>query len=375
MLISLLTFLIVLSILILVHELGHFIAARKAGVWVEEFGFGLPPRLFGKKIGETIYSLNLLPFGGFVRLHGETSEEEVTKPEVAFLNKSKKKRVVIILAGVFMNFVLAIFAFSVVYSFMGIPKTVETGKVKIVDVRPDSPADDSGFVAGDIVAEVEGQKVTTTKEFIQEVEERKGQEINLKVEREGTGGLVVKTTPRENPPEGEGSLGVAIVSAETQLYFPPIWQRPFLGIYYGFKDAFFWGGVVIGGMIKVFSQLFGGVLPEGVAGPTGLFAITSEVAKLGIFPLINWVGIISVNLAVLNILPFPALDGGHLLFIGFEKLFGKRVVPKVQAWIHGAGLALLLVFILAITFREIRLISNLGFSGYVDFLTQGQGAE
>ncbi len=375
MVISIITFLVILSILILVHELGHFIAARRAGVWVEEFGFGLPPRFFGKKIGDTFYSLNLLPFGGFVKLHGETSDEEVTKPDMAFLNKGKFKRTVIILAGVFMNFILGILAFSFVYSFMGIPQTVETGKVKVVDVRPDSPAADSGFISGDVVVEVEGQKVTTTKEFIGVVEKGEGKEILVLLERVNVGLVEVKTTPRENPPEGEGALGVAIVSAETQFYFPPIWKRPFLGVYYGFKEAFFWSGIVISGMAKVIGQLVGGVLPEGVAGPTGLFAITSEVAKLGIFPLINWVGIISVNLAVLNVLPFPALDGGHLVFIGFEKLFGRRIVPKVQAWIHGAGLALLLLFILAITFREIRLISNLGFSGYVEYLTQGQGAK
>src|SRR4030067_3332150 len=122
MLISIITFLLVLSILVLVHEFGHFIMARRAGVWVEEFGFGLPPRVFGKKIGETIYSINLLPFGGFVRLHGENSEDEVKEPKRAFINQDKKTRSKIILAGVFMNFVLALLCFSLTYSLTGIPR-------------------------------------------------------------------------------------------------------------------------------------------------------------------------------------------------------------------------------------------------------------
>lgn len=372
MIISVLTFILVLSILVLVHELGHFIAARRAGIWVEEFGFGLPPRLFGKRIGETLYSLNALPFGGFVRLHGETDEGEITKPERAFLTKSKKIRSVVVLAGVFMNFVLAIFAFATVYTFSGFPKTIDTGKVKILDVRHGSPAEEAGLASGDLVVEAEGQKMTKTEEFIKLAEEKKGEEITLKIQKEGEEALTeIKVTPRVNPPEGEGALGVAISSAEVEYYFPPVWQRPFLGAYYGFKEAFFWGGVVIGGMIKLFADLFGGVFPKGVAGPTGLFAITTEVAKLGVSPLINWLGVISVNLAVLNILPFPALDGGHLLFIGIEKVLGKRVVPKVQSWVHGIGLAILLLFIIAITVKEFRQISQLGFSGYVEFLTKG----
>jgi len=130
---SILIFLVVLSVLILVHELGHYFMARRAGVWVEEFGFGLPPRVIGKKIGETIYSLNLLPFGGFVRLHGELSREGVTKRARAFINKNKKTRSGIVIAGVIMNFLLAITAFSIVYSFLA----TKSVSVAITTVAPD----------------------------------------------------------------------------------------------------------------------------------------------------------------------------------------------------------------------------------------------
>src|SRR3990167_5307642 len=141
---SIIVFLIVLSILVLVHELGHFIMARRAGIWVEEFGFGLPPRVWGKKVHETIYSINLFPFGGFVRLHGENTQESIKKPLKAYLNKSKSVRVSILVAGVIMNFILGIIAFAIVYSFSGIPQ--ETKDVKVVEVATGSPAYEAGII-------------------------------------------------------------------------------------------------------------------------------------------------------------------------------------------------------------------------------------
>ena len=172
MIVSILIFLLILSILILVHEFGHFIMARRAGIWVEEFGFGLPPRLIGKKIGETIYSINWLPFGGFVRLHGEQEEEGITQKNRAFLYKSKKVRTSIVIAGVVMNFILAIVAFAIVYSFSGIPR--DTHQVKIVDVSAGSPAQISGLVVGDIIKSVDGKNLTTVDSFISQVNSDKG---------------------------------------------------------------------------------------------------------------------------------------------------------------------------------------------------------
>ena len=370
MVLPVLTFIVVLSILVLVHELGHFFAARRAGVWVEEFGFGLPPRILGKKIGETIYSLNLFPFGGFVRLHGENTEEGVTDPKRAFLNKSKKARSTIILAGVFMNVVLALLCFSIVYSFSGIPR--ETDNVRVIEIREGSPAAESGLITGDIVREIEGVEVRSNDDLVRVTEENKGRQVNLKVERQGQSGLVeLNAVPRENPPENEGRLGVVI--SRTETYYPPIWQRPFYGVYYGFGESIFWAKLVAAGMFTIFSQLLLGSFPEGVAGPAGLYAITNEVAKLGILPLVNWLGIISLNLAFLNAMPFPALDGGRLLFIGIEKFLGRKVLPKVESWINSIGFALLIIFIIAVTIKEVRLIKDLGLSGYVEYITKTGG--
>jgi regulator of sigma E protease len=236
MFVSIIIFLLVLSILILVHEFGHFIVAKKSGIMVEEFGVGLPPRLIGKKIGETIYSINWLPFGGFNRMHGEQDEEGIGDLSKSFLHKSKKTRALVIVAGVIMNFLLAIVAFAIVYSFSGIPR--DTGKLKVVDVSAGSPAQVAGMVVGDIVTKVGNSPISSSDQFISETAALKGKSTIFEIERNG---LTIKMTltPRTNPPAGEGPIGVTITSME--IYYAPIWQRPFYGIYYGFKDAVYWG--------------------------------------------------------------------------------------------------------------------------------------
>lgn len=345
MIVSILIFVVVLSILVLVHEFGHFIMARRAGVMVEEFGFGLPPRLIGKKIGETIYSINALPFGGFVRLHGEMDEEGVTDKNRAFLYRSKKVRTSVIIAGVIMNFLLGIVAFGIVYSFSGIPR--DTHQIKIVDLSQDSPAVAAGLVVGDIVQKADGKSFTGVNDFISYVDSKKGQNVVIQTENKK-----VTVVPRANPPQGEGPLGVVITT--TEIYYPPVVLRPFYGIYYGFKEAIFWGQTIVVGLWTIIAGLFRGQAPQGVAGPVGIFAVTTEAARSGILTLINFVGILSVNLAILNIIPFPALDGGRLLFIGIEGIIGKKVVPKVEAAINTAGMIILLLLLLAITIGDIR---------------------
>jgi regulator of sigma E protease len=358
---SILTFVLVLSILVLVHEFGHFWVAKRNGIWVEEFGFGLPPRVFGKKIGDTIYSINALPFGGFVRLHGEMTEDGVTKPKMAFINKSLWAKTAVIVAGVIMNFLLAVVAFGIVYSFTGIQK--DTKEVKVLNIATNSPAQDAKLLVGDIVRKVDGQEVTSVPEFILKIEDKKGKKVKLELQDR-----VVTIVPRANPPAGEGPLGVTITNTET--YFAPVWQRPFLGVYYGTKEALYWGGNVVNGFVGIFSDLFKGQSPKDVSGPVGVFAVTSEVAKTGILPLINLIGIISVNLAVLNIIPFPALDGGRLLFIIIEAILGKKVAPKVEGVIHGVGMAILLLAILAITIKDVRgLISAGSISVFLENMT------
>lgn len=363
---SILIFLLVLSILVIVHELGHFIMARRAGILVEEFGFGLPPRLFGKKIGETFYSINALPFGGFVRLHGEAPDEKAANPGRSFSAKSKKTRAGIVIAGVIMNLLLGIACFAIVYSSSGIPRV--TQEVKIVEVTAGSPAQVAGIVVGDVIKKVNGGDITSDSEFISLIESQKGKRIILDIQRGEEKNVEVKKItiiPREAPPEGEGPLGVVIT--DTEIYYPPALARPFVGIYYGVKEAIFWGKTVVMGLVTVITSLFAGEVPKDLSGPVGIFAITSEAAKIGTIALINFIGILSINLAILNILPFPALDGGRLAFIALEGVLGRRVVPKVEAMAHTIGMIILLLLIFAITARDIqRLIVAGGITGFIE---------
>jgi len=363
---SILIFLIVLSVLILVHEFGHYWAAKRAGVLVEEFGLGYPPRIYSKKIGETIYSINLLPFGGFVRLHGEMSEEGVTNPKRSFVNKSKKARITVLLAGVTMNLLLAVLAFATVYSFSGIPK--ETENVRVVNVVPGSPAQAAKVLVGDVVKKVGDEEVTTVSEFIGIIEENKGSRLAFELERttgDETTIEKIQIRPREDPPEEEGPLGVVISS--TEVYYPPVWQRPFVGIFYGVKEALFWGATMVSGFAALFVNLFNGQVPQDIAGPVGIFALTTEAAKYGVLTLINFVGILSINLVILNILPFPALDGGRLLFIGIESIIGRKVSPKVEATVNGIGMIILISLLVAITVHDVRrLVTAGGLSGFLN---------
>lgn len=349
MVLTLIIFLAVLSILVFSHELGHFLVAKKMGVRVEEFGFGYPPRIWKKKIGETIYSLNLLPFGGFVKLYGEELDEKVKIKKEAFWAKSKKARTVVIISGVLANFVLAIVAFSIVYSVAGIP--TKTGQVRILGIAPDSPADKMGLKENDIVLAVDEQRLNDLNHFIKLIDEKKGNQVELVVERKGEE-LTFLLTPREEPPEGEGPLGVVVSDMEMVHY--PVWQMPFYGAVEGFKEAFAWAGLVIGGLGKMLVDLVTrGEAPKDIAGPIGILHITGAVAQSGILAVLQFLGILSVNLAVINIFPFPALDGGKLLFVCYEAVTGRRAHATFERWVHTVGMIILLFLILLVTINDI----------------------
>jgi len=386
MFVSILIFLLVLSILVIVHEFGHFIAAKRAGIPVLEFAIGLPftPKLWGKRVGETTYSIYPLLFGGFVKLLGENGEEEADYVSPArgdgqgdkhlrsqqFVNKSKKIRFVVVVAGVIMNFILAIVAFAIVYSFSGIPR--DTGKLKVIDVTAGSPAQIAGIIVGDTITKVGKDSLASAEDFTNKISAAKGKSTVFEVQRmiDGQPSTIKATlTPRANPPQGEGPIGITYTTME--VYYPPIWQRPFYGIYYGFKDAVFWGQTIVLGLWGIVTDLFKGQVPQGVSGPVGIFAVTTEAARNGILTLINFVGILSVNLAILNVLPFPALDGGRLLFIGIEAVTGRKVSPKIEGVVHSIGMVILLALLLTITIGDIRrLITFGGIQGFLNSLSK-----
>ncbi len=359
---TLLIFLIVLSVLIFVHELGHFWMARRSGIKVEEFGFGFPPKIWSKKFGETLYSINLLPIGGFVKLYGEDESVDKDIPR-AFYHKGKLARARVVVAGVLMNFLLAVLCFGIISWVIGVLR--QTEDIRIIGVAPNSPAEDVGLRDGDVVISVDGQRLAKTDEFTSFIKDKVGKELLVNIKR-GKEELSVKATPRTNPPEGEGALGVVVSSVE--LVHPPLWQRPFISLWEGLKESVFWVGTTMGAVVSTITQLTKGAAPEGIAGPIGIFQITGVVARQGALALLSFVGILSINLAVLNILPFPALDGGRLLFIGVETLFGRRVLPKFERMAHTIGMIVLLILILLVTLSDVRRLLSGGF----DFLKTPQ---
>ncbi|GMR19000.1 MAG: RIP metalloprotease RseP [Patescibacteria group bacterium] len=341
---SLVRFILLLSILIFVHEGGHFLMAKLSGVKVEEFGFGLPPRLWGKRVGGTIYSLNLLPIGGFVRMKGEMGETLGFGSSDSFAVQSKVKRVLIVGAGVLGNLVLAWIIFSVL---AGLGTSVPAGKVLVQEVRKDSPAAVAGISAGDFILSFEGKKTETAEALSQITRENLGQASVLEVESGGQIGSVI-VIPRADPPEGEGSLGVIIISAvkETQVSF---WRAPFSGLVYTFQAL----GDMVGGFGRILVNLFRGVEVQ-VGGPVAIYALTEMYASGGLKIFAQFTALLSLNLVVLNLLPIPALDGGRILFIALEAIRRKKLSPRVEQMINSLGFAFLLLLIALITLRDIQ---------------------
>ncbi len=335
---SILIFIIGLSFLIFVHELGHFLAAKRFGLLVEEFGFGFPPRLFGKKIGETVYSLNLLPFGGFVKIHGERREAEhdAVPPARSFWNLPVWKRSFAIGAGVAMNFFIGWLVISSVY-MIGAPQGIV-----ITEVAPGSPAAEAGLLQGDKIL---GFK--DTAEFIESVKSKAGAEARFSVERAGTE-QAISATPRENPPPGEGALGIAL----TDIGFPRL--SVFRSFIEGFKEALNILWAVILAVVNLIRGLFTAApVMDGFVGPVGVFKVADEAAGFGIAYLLRLIGLISLNLVVLNILPIPALDGGRLLFLAIEKIKGAPLSPKREAIANAIGFVLLFLLMIAVTVRDV----------------------
>lgn len=342
---DILIFVIALSILVLVHELGHFFSAKSVGIKVEEFGLGLPPRMLGKKIRGTIFSLNWLPLGGFCKLYGEEGNGKGTN---AFNNKNPWQKMLVVLGGVLMNIALAIIIFAVVYSILGIP--YETKKVKIIDVNKNSPAEMANLKVDDWVISVGGKEVNTANELIEAVAKDVGKKTKLFVEQNGVR-KEIEVEVRQNPPDGEGKMGVAVSNMEMKK-IP--WYQFYKGIGYGFKEAYYWGKIISGGVFKMVADLFRGQVPKDVAGPVGMYEATTAIKKnQGMLAVIHFFGVVSVNLAVVNILPFPALDGGRIIFVLYELFTRKKAKPQLEALINNAGMIILLSMIFLITIGDV----------------------
>lgn len=358
---TILLFLIILTVLVIIHEAGHFFTAKKFGIKVEEFGFGFPPKAFGIKRGETVYSINWLPIGGFVRLYGEDEagsgkigkQKEITKDlGRTFFARPAWQRALVIVAGVAMNFILGAVLISYIFAQYGMPVS---DRVSIMSVSKSSPAEKAGFISGDVIKSVGNISVKDSKTLTDFVGENLGKEISIKVKR-GNEEKTLNVTPREISPTGEGPMGVGISENFIIKKYP--WYST---IFYGVIEAFSRCWLILAGLGTVVFQLITQAqLPAGVAGPVGIAQLTGQIAKdQGAIGVLNLVSFISLNLAVLNILPIPALDGGRLFFVLIELITRRKVNPKYEGYAHAAGMILLLTLIALITFHDLsRLISG-----------------
>lgn len=358
MILTIIVFVLILGLLVFVHEFGHFIAARKNGVKVEEFGFGFPPRIFGVKRGETIYSLNWIPLGGFVKIKGEGGEDK--EDEDSFAHKKIWRRAVILAAGVFMNFVLAAVILSVGF-MIGLPQvvdgqggqaTVRDAKVQIVEILDGTPAAEAGLMAGDAILSVDGQQLGDIEAIQNYLSEKIGTPVKIILERDGQQ-IEKDISPAFLVETGRGGIGVGLLKSGIVSY---PW---YLAIWKGTESTvYFTGEVVVAFYDLIKNLIVTQKVSVDLSGPIGIAVLTGQVARMGFIYLLQFTALLSINLAVINFIPFPALDGGRILFLVIEKIRRRPVSQKIENTVHNIGFALLMLLVLLVTYRDVLKYSN-----------------
>lgn len=388
-------FILVLSLLVLIHEFGHYITAKFFNIKVEEFGWGFPPKAWGKKIGETLYSINWLPIGGFVKLYGEDEigggkigkgkNEAYEKKDInrAFFAKPAWQRAIVVVAGVFMNLILAVLIYYVYLfvsnfntilplypsvknpNFYFVNQETREGGLIIDKVVKNSPAEQVGIKPETRVISVNNEKLPldpnkVSEFFASTINESKGKPMNLELQDIVSGDeYSVTVTPRQNPPKGQGALGVRYgyeVPLVVLRYDTPA-QKAFSGVAHTINLTKY--------NVQIFGKIFNqsvedkSVKPLGetVSGPLAILFLFQDIFKLpskeAILTTLNIAGLISVSLAIFNVLPIPALDGGRLFFILYEMITKRKVSPKIEGMAHAVGMVLLLGLIVLVTVRDV----------------------
>jgi regulator of sigma E protease len=356
-------FLLIIGVVILVHELGHFIAARATGMKVEEFAIGMGPKIWGKKRGDTEYMIKLFPIGGYVKILGE---EERVKEKGSFSEKSVGARVLVAVAGVSMNFLLAVVIFYVVLAFqgfeyIGVPyyenyspvfgdqEMVYAYPVTVVDILPDTPAEEAGLTAPVEIFAVDGEEIENTDQLKKKIENNTAGEIDIEI--------VMGESERYEVTVGvseEGKIGVELAPDME------VWQLEYNGVtrvFTGFAHSV----NMVHANVYVLGKLIGQSVEEGtvepvassVTGPIGLFAIIDIVKQFGgVLGLLDLVGLFCIALVIMNMLPFPALDGGHVVLLGIEAVRGRPVDEKVQQVMFIVGIVILLMLMAVISAKD-----------------------
>ncbi len=353
---SIIVFIIILTVIVLIHEFGHFIMAKKNGVKVEEFGIGFPPRLFGVRKGETLYSVNALPIGGFVKLYGEEYHEKPQKElqQRAFVYKKPWQKALIIVGGVIGNFLLGWVLISFLFT-QGVPTPVD--KVIVDGVGNQSPAMQVGIKKQDeiygLVANGKTYTISSSNDLIDYSKKFLGQPVTLLALR-GNDKMRFTLTPRKNPPKGQGPLGIVITSFIEKKY--TWYQAPFFGLIESFKIT----KTITVQLVQTIVQVATLHKPQAdIAGPIGIAQYTGQAIKFGKNAVLEFVALLSLNLAIVNILPFPALDGGRFVFVLYEWITKKRVNQTVEQYLNLAGIIILLSLFVLVSFHDVvRIVTS-----------------
>lgn len=354
-------FLLVLTILVFIHELGHFLAARYFGIRVDEFAIGFPPRIWSRVWGKTRYALNLLPLGGYVRIQGENPEDELTSDSI--LAKPRWQQAIVLVAGVAFNVIFAWLLLSLALTVgtktttEGFPQQNIRERAVMIDfVAVDSPAAVAGLKPGDELLSVSNGSTTVatstlTVASVQNVI-ASGSRVNFTY-KENTEIKSVEVIPQDGIVEGKKAIGISMSEIGT------IRMNPFKALYYGAIETYHLSGAVVVGLSNFIGNIFIGEANfKDVSGPVGIAGIVGEASRMGIAYLITITAIISINLAAINLVPFPALDGGRLVVVAIEAIIRRPLNQNIINWVNVVGFFLLLLLMVLVTFKDITKLFN-----------------
>lgn len=336
-------FLLILGITVFIHELGHFIFAKKAGVYVYEFSIGMGPRLFkwSRENDETEYSIRLFPIGGYVQMAGESNEDDEKLPKDKLMqSKTWLQRFMTIVAGILFNFIMAIVILFFIALFNGAPSQA----AYIGSIEKDYPAYEAGLQTGDQIVKVNGKKTASADILLLELEVVKGKEATFTVKREDGSLKDVSLTPIEIEEDGNKiyKYGFGLSSKIEKGFLPSV------------KYAFTKTATLVHQMVSIIGYLFTGKLSlNSLSGPVGIYNVVGETAKAGFVNLIYLLAFISINVGFINLLPIPAFDGGRILFLIIEKIKGSPVDSKIENIVHSIGFILLMLLMVVITYNDI----------------------
>ena len=336
-------FILFLGIVVLIHEFGHFIFAKKAGIYVYEFSIGMGPQLFKfhRKNDETEYSIRLLPIGGYVQMAGEDMEEEESDipKEKQMTNKKWYQRFLTIIAGILFNFLLAIVIFFIVGLVNGVPTDTTT----VAEVTKDSAALEAGLQSGDVIEKINGKTILSSDHLMLLVQVNGKETMDVVVDRDGKE-VALEITPKKVEVDDQVTYQYGFSLNNTVVH------NFFVAVKYGFTKMF----SLLHQMILIIGYLIIGKLSlSSLAGPVGIYTVVEQSAEAGLMSLVYLVGFLSLNVGFINLLPIPAFDGGRILFLIIEKIKGSRVNPKVENTIHAIGFIFLMILMVLITYNDI----------------------